>query len=150
MQLYASIHDFVESGARVRLPYYFSLLARAYAKVGRLNEGLKALEHALKIAAQNNEHWWDAELHRLRGELMLLQGESVEVVEQVFRRSIEIAGTQGAKSLELRAATSLARLWLVNSRFVEVKQLFIPLYEWFSEGFDTPDLQTARVLIAQL
>ncbi|HEU0291921.1 MAG TPA: AAA family ATPase [Anaerolineales bacterium] len=150
MQLRDSINDFVESGAGVRLPYYFSLLARAYTKAGRLNEGLDALDHALKVAAQNNEHWWDAELHRLHGELKFLQGESIDEIEQVFRRAIDIAGSQTAKSLELRAATSLARLWHANSRSVEAKHVLVPLYEWFTEGFDTPDLQAARRLIAQL
>jgi predicted ATPase len=150
MQLRDSINDFAEAGARLRLPYYFSLLARAYIKAGRLKEGLDTLDHALRVAVQNNEHWWDAELHRLHGELMFLQGKSVDLVEQVFHRSIEIAGSQGAKSLELRAATSLARLWQATSRSAEAKQLLVPLYGWFTEGFGTPDLQTARALIAQL
>ena len=150
MQLRDSINDFAEAGARIRLPYYFSLLARAYIKARRLNEGLHTLDHALKVATQNNEHWWDAELHRLHGELMSLQGTSVDEVEQDFHRSIGIARSQSAKSLELRAATSLARLWQANSRSAEAKQLLVPLYEWFTEGIDTPDLQTARALIAQL
>jgi hypothetical protein len=150
IQLRDSINDFVEAGAGLRLPYYYSLLARANMKAGRLKEGLDALDLALKVAVQNNEHWWDAELHRLQGELMLLQGESVDVVEQVFYHSIEIAGSQSAKSLELRAAISLARLWQANSRSAEAKQLLIPLYEWFTEGFDTPDLQTTRALLTEL
>jgi predicted ATPase len=111
---------------------------------------LAAIDQGLTESLQNNEHWWDAELHRLHGELMSLQGTSVDEVEQDFHRSIEIARSQSAKSLELRAATSLARLWQANSRSVEAKQLLVPLYKWFTEGFDTPDLQTARALIAQL
>jgi len=150
MQLRDSINDFTESGACLRLPYYFSLLARAYIKAGRFDEGLGTLDQALKVTLQNNEHWWDAELHRLYGELIALQGAGVDKVEQVFHRSIEIARSQGAKSLELRAATSLARLWQANSRSTEAKQLLVPVYEWFTEGFDTPDLQAAQELIGQL
>jgi predicted ATPase len=150
MQLRDSINDFAEAGARVRLPYYFSLLARAYMRAGQLKDGLDALKHALRIAAQNNEHWWDAELHRLHGELKLLQSEGADEVEDLFHRSIEIARSQGAKSLELRAVTSLARLWQAHGRSAEAKQFLVPLYEWFTEGFDTSDLQTARALIAQL
>ena len=150
MQLRDSINDFAEAGARVRLPYYFSLLVRAYMRAGRLKDGLDTLKHALRVATQNNEHWWDAELYRLHGELKLLQSEGADQVEHVFHRSIEIALSQGAKSLELRASTSLARLWQANGRSAEAKQLLVPLYEWFTEGFDTPDLQTARALIAHL
>jgi tetratricopeptide (TPR) repeat protein len=150
IQLRDSINDFVEAGAGLRLPYYISLLARAYIKAGQLKDGQDTLDHAFRVAFQNNEHWWDAELHRLRGELMLLQDASVDEIEQGFQRSIEIARAQGAKSLELRAATSLARLWQANSRSVEAKQLLVPVYEWFTEGFDSPDLQAARELIARL
>ncbi len=145
-----AIHDFTETGARIRLPVYFSLLAQACLKAGRLEEGLDALELALTESLQNNEHWWDAEIHRLRGEVMWAQGADPSEVEAVFQRALEIAQTQQAKSLELRAATSLARLWQTNSRGAEAKQLLTQVYGWFTEGFDTPDLQTAQALIAQL
>jgi len=150
LHLREAIRAFTDTGARIRLPYYFSLLARGCQRAGQLDEGLAAIDQGLTEALQNNEHWWDAELHRLHGELMFLQGTSVDEVEQVFHRSIEIARSQSAKSLELRAATSLARLWQATSHSTEAKQLLVPLYEWFTEGFDTPDLQTARALIAQL
>ena len=150
LHLSEAIRALTDTGARIRLPYYFSLLARGCQRAGQFDEGLAAIDQGLTESLQNNEHWWDAELHRLHGELMSLQGTSVDEVEQVFHRSIEIARSQSAKSLELRAATSLARLWQANSRSAEAKQLLVPLYEWFTEGFDTPDLQTARALIAQL
>ena len=150
LHLREAIRAFTDTGARIRLPYYFSLLARGCQRAGQFDEGLAAIDQGLAESQQNNEHWWDAELHRLHGELTFLHGESIDVVEQVFRRSIEIAGSQSAKSLELRSATSLARLWQANGRSAEAKQLLVPLYEWFTEGFDTPDLQTARALIAQL
>jgi tetratricopeptide (TPR) repeat protein len=150
LHLREAIRAFTDTGARIRLPYYFSLLARGCQRAGQFDEGLAAIDQGLTESLQNNEHWWDAELHRLHGELMSLQGTSVNEVEQVFHRAISIARSQSAKSLELRAATSLARLWQANSRSAEAKQLLVPLYEWFTEGFDTPDLQTAHALIAQL
>jgi DNA-binding SARP family transcriptional activator len=150
LHLREAIRALTDTGARIRLPYYFSLLARGCQRAGQFDEGLAAIDQGLTESLQNNEHWWDAELHRLHGELMSLQGTSVDEVEQDFHRSIEIARSQSSKSLELRAAISLARLWQANFRSAEAKQLLVPLYEWFTEGFDTPDLQTARALIAQL
>ena len=145
-----AIHVFTETGARVRLPVYFSLLAQACLKAGRWEEGLDALEQALAESLQNNEHWWDAEIHRLRGELMWAQGADPDDIEAAFQRALEIARTQQARSLELRAATSLARLWQAHSRPAEAKQCLTQIYDWFTEGFDTPDLQTAQALIAHL
>lgn len=149
-QLREAIRAFANTGAHLRLPVYFSLLARACQHAGRVAEGLHAIEQGLAEAQQTGEHWWDAELHRLRGELIGAQGAQADEVEAVFRRSIEIARSQQAKSLELRAATSLARLWQATSRSDAARQLLVPLYGWFTEGFDTPDLRAAQSLIAQL
>ena len=149
-QLRQAVDVFIETGARIRLPLYFSLLAQVCLKSGRWQEGLEALAEALAESLQNNEHWWDAEIHRLRGELLWAQGADLNDVEAAFQRALEIAQAQQAKSLELRAATSLARLWQVASRSAEAKQLLASVYAWFSEGFDTPDLQTAQALIARL
>jgi predicted ATPase len=107
------------------------------------------IEQALTQSLRNNERWWDAELHRLRGELMRAQGADAGPVEAAFRRALEVAQSQQAKSLELRAATSLARLLLAQSRAAEAKELLAPLYSWFTEGLDTPDLQAARSLISR-
>jgi DNA-binding SARP family transcriptional activator/predicted negative regulator of RcsB-dependent stress response len=149
-QLRQSIHLFTETGARLRLPVFYSLLARACQRAGRIDEGLEAIEHGLAESLQNSERWWDAELHRLRGELMVSQGADDEEVEAAYRRAVEIAQSQQAKSLELRAATSLARFWQANGRPEAAKQLLLPLYSWFSEGFETPDLQAAQSLISRL
>ncbi|GIK36226.1 MAG: SARP family transcriptional regulator [Chloroflexota bacterium] len=145
-----AIHGFTKTGARIRLPVYFSMLAQACLKAGRLEEGLDALEQALAESLQNNEHWWDAEIHRLRGELMRAQGADLADIEAAFQHALEIAQAQQTRSLELRAATSLARLWQAKSRPAEAKQCLTHVYDWFTEGFDTPDLQTAQALIAQL
>jgi len=150
VRLRDAIRVFTETGARLRMPYYLSLLARVLYDAGQFDEGLNILEDALAESQKNNEHWWDAELQRLRGELIWSQGADADEVEAAFLYSIEIAQSQQAKSLELRAATSLAQLWQANSRSTEAKQLLVPLYEWFTEGFDTPDLQAAQALIAQL
>jgi DNA-binding SARP family transcriptional activator len=145
-----AIQAFTDSGAHLRLPYYFSLLARACAAAGQPEEGLEAIEQGLTESLHNNERWWDAELHRLRGKLIWTLNAELEAVESAFRRAIEIAQSQQAKSLELRAATSLARLWQATARPEAARELLAPLYAWFSEGFDTPDLQKAQALIAEL
>ncbi len=145
-----SIRAYSETGARIRLPYYLSLLARACHKGGRLDEASTALDGALAESRQQEEHWWDAELYRLRGEFIWSQGAGANEVEAAFARSIQIAQSQQAKSLELRAAMSMARLWSATNRSEAAKQLLVPLYGWFTEGFDTPDLQAAQSLIAQL
>ncbi len=148
--LYGAIRAFTETGAHARLPVYYSLLARACQRANQIDRGLEAIESALTESCQNGEYWWDAELHRLRGELIWSQGADAGEAEAAFQRAIEIAQSQQAKSLELRAATSLARLWQVTGRATAAKQLLVPLYAWFSEGFDTPDLQTAQLLIDEL
>jgi DNA-binding SARP family transcriptional activator/tetratricopeptide (TPR) repeat protein len=150
VHLQDSIRAFKETGSRIRLPYYWSLLARAYHHAGQIDQACTALDEAFGESRQQEECWWDAELWRLRGELIWAQGAEANEVEAAFRRAIEIAQSQQAKSLELRAATSLARLWQAAGRSDAARQLLVPLYGWFTEGFDTPDLQAAQSLIAQL
>jgi tetratricopeptide (TPR) repeat protein len=149
-RLQKAIHIFTGMGAHLRLPVYFSLLARACQRAGRIDQGLEAIEQGFSESLQNGEHWWDAELHRLCGGLIWSQGAELDAVEAAFRRAIEIAQSQQAKSLELRAATSLARLWQATGKPAAAKKLLTPLYAWFSEGFDTPDLQKAQALLAEL
>ena len=148
-QLQAAIDRLTETGARLRLPYYLSLLARAQLRAGQRQVALATVAQALTEAQQNREHWWDAELIRLRGELLLAQGAPATEVEPLLQQSIEIAQSQQARSLELRAATALARLWQAQGRTAQARQLLVPLYSWFTEGFDTPDLQAAQALISQ-
>ena len=147
-----SISAFKATGARLRLPYYFSLLARVYEQAGRATEGLACIDEALAEARAHNERWWDAELHRLRAELLLAYGAEVSDVQAALLRAIEIAQSQQARSLELRATTSLARSWMVqsSSRPDDARRRLSDLYNWFTEGFDTPDLQAARLLLAEL
>src|SRR2546421_8459800 len=149
-RLRGSIAEFKASGARLRLPYYLSLLAQVYGKAGRVEEGLACIDEALAEARTYNERWWDAELHRLRGELLLMHGADASDVEAAFLRAISIARSQQAKSLELRATMSLARLWIAQNRSDDARRQLSDLYTWFTEGFETPDLQAARLLLAQL
>jgi predicted ATPase/DNA-binding SARP family transcriptional activator len=145
-----SINAFKASGARLRLPYYLSLLAQVCEKAGRAEEGQVCIDEALSEARTHNERWWDAELHRIRGELLLMHNAEVSDVEAALLRAISIARAQQARSLELRATMSLARLWSSQHRSDEARQQLSDLYAWFTEGFETPDLQAARILLAHL
>jgi predicted ATPase len=145
------------TGARLRQPYYLALLAEACGKADRTEEGLTLLTEALKVANNTGERWWEAELHRLKGELLVRQtvGDIGRTplhreAETCFRRALDIARRQQAKSLELRAAMSLSRLWQQQGKLEEARQLLLPIDGWFTEGVDTADLQEARVLVEQL
>ena len=130
-------------GAETRRPYYLSLLAEALINAGQPDEARAVIDAALATAAQNSDVWWLAELHRLRGEIS-------DVPEGWFERALEIARSQAGKSLELRVAVSLARLWRQRGASDRARALLAPVYEWFTEGFETADLIEARTLLAQL
>ncbi len=145
--LRASIAAFKASGARLRLPYYLSLLAQVCGKAGRAEEGLACIDEALTAARTHNERWWDAEVHRLRGELLHMYGADASDVEAALLRAIEIARSQQARSLELRATMSLAQLWNAQNRSEDARRWLQDVFGWFTEGFETPDLQAARLLL---
>ncbi len=148
--LHEAIQAFTDTGARLRLPYYLSLLARAYQRAGQPGKGLYVIEQAMTESLRNNERWWDAELHRLRGELLRAQGADAGAAEAAFRRALEIARSQQAKSLELRAVNDLAQILRTQARAKEARALIVPVVEWFHEGLETPDLQAARNLVSGL
>jgi class 3 adenylate cyclase/predicted ATPase len=157
------------TGALLIRPYWFSLLARAYGRSGRAEDGLRVLSEAL--AMTHDQHVWEAELHRLKGELLLARpsgaddadaaaiptdapvaapaGPPVEA-EVCFRHALDVARGQQARSLELRAGTSLARLWEGQGKRAEARELLAPIYGWFTEGFDTSDLREAKALLDAL
>jgi hypothetical protein len=145
-----SITEFKASSARLRLPYYLSLLAQVYRKAECVEEGLASIDEALAEARTHNERWWNAELHRLRGEFLLLRDTDTSDGEAAILRAIEIARSQQAKSLELRATISLARLWITKNRVDDARRRLGDVYNWFTEGFETPDLQAAQRLLAHL
>jgi predicted ATPase len=134
-------------------PYYLALLAEVSIQAGQTAAGLEALAEALAILATNGGYWWEAELHRLRGELLLAQdGTQRQGVEPEthFCQALAMARQQQAKSLELRAALSLSRLWQGQGKWAESYDLLAPLYGWFTEGVDTADLQEAKALLEGL
>jgi class 3 adenylate cyclase/predicted ATPase len=138
------------TGAGIFQPWYRSLLAAAHAQLGDPEAGLAALAEAETRSGQSGERWPEAEIHRLKGELMLTMGGADPGAEACFRRSIEVAREQEARSPELRAATSLARLWAGQGERQKAYDLLAPVYDWFTEGFDTKDLIEAKALLEEL
>jgi predicted ATPase len=128
-------------------PYLLALLAEAYGKAGQAAEGLTLLAEALVVVDDGEMRHYEAELHRLRGELLLTQGAPPAEVASHFRRAIEVARLQSAKSLELRAAMSLYRLQQSPGESAEARQMLDGVNRWFTEGFDTADLKEARLLL---
>jgi predicted ATPase len=128
-------------------------LAEAYGKVGKVEEGLSVLAKALAFVEKTGMRVNEAELYRLKGELTLQQFKvqsskfKVEEAEECFHKAIEIARKQQAKSLELRAVMSMSRLWQKQGKKDEARQLLAETYGWFTEGFDTKDLQEAKALL---
>jgi predicted ATPase len=132
-------------------PFFLSLLAEAYGEVGQPEEGLTVLVEALAIGDKTGDRHWEAELHRCKGELLLMQqGQKVGEAEECFREALDIARRQQAKSLELRAAMSLSRLWQQQGKQEEARQMLADIYGWFTEGFATADLQEAKSLLEEL
>jgi len=137
--------------AALFVPYFCTLLADVSAHLGHTADGLQALAEARTLVEQHEERYWEAEISRLRGVLLLRQrGTPQEEAETWLQRALDVARRQEAKSLELRAAMSLARLWQQQGRRAEARDLLAPLYGWFTEGFDTADLQEAKELLEEL
>ena len=139
------------TGAEAVTPYILALLAEVYAKAGQREAGFTRLAEALAVVNATGERRWEAELYRLKGEGLLAHttGHDTEA-ETCFRQALDIARHQEAKSLELRAAVSLSRLWQHQGKRVEARKLLAPVYGWFTEGFDTADLQEAKALLEEL
>jgi class 3 adenylate cyclase/predicted ATPase len=139
------------TGTRLHTPLFLALLAEALVLAGKIEKGLAALDDALATAAASGARGWDAEIHRLRGELTLrLPYPDPAKAEDSFRTALAIAREQGTRGYELRAATSLARLWREQGRRAEARDLLAPVYGWFTEGFDTVDLKEAKALLDEL
>jgi predicted ATPase len=139
------------TGTRLYTPLFLTLLAEALALAGKIQEGVAVLDDALAKAAVSGERGWDAEIHRLRGELTArLPYPDPVKAEDSFRTALAIAREQGTRGYELRAATSLARLWGEQGRRGEAHDLLAPLYGSFTEGFDTADLKEAKALLKEL
>jgi len=136
------------TGAELGRPGFLAPVAEMHWRLGQTKEGLSAVAEGLEAVERHGERLWEPELHRLKGELLLPQAE--HEAEACFRQAIEIARRLQAKSLELRAAMSLSRLWQGQGKREEARQILAEIYGWFTEGFDTPDLKEAKALLEEL
>jgi predicted ATPase len=138
-----------DTGAKVLESQHLAMVAEAYKNGGQAECGLRTLDEALTIMRANEERHWEAELYRLRGELLLEAGQEQghNEAEMSFLRALEVARQQSAKSLELRAVMSLSCLWQKQGKREKARQMLTGIYDWFSEGSDTLDLQRARAIL---
>jgi predicted ATPase len=149
-QIQDGIAQLKETGDKLFRPYHLELLAQAFGQAGQIDRGLAALDEAMKRSRGAGLPYWDAAFLRRKGELLLALNGSDTAAEACFREAIEIAQGQQARSLELRAATSLARLWADQGKRAQARDLLAPVYGWFTEGFDTADLMDAEALLEEL
>jgi predicted ATPase len=150
-QMREGLAAFWATGAAHWSPYFFALTAEVHGKAGETSAALDVVAEALARVEKTGECWFEAELHRLRGELLLSLPEPNRTeAEACFRRAMAVARGQEAKLWELRAAMSLARLWRDQGRRSESYELLTPVYGWFTEGFDTADLMDTKALLNEL
>jgi len=150
-QIREGLAAFRAAGTETLRPHVLCLLAEAYGEKDRLDDGLSALAESLAAADAQEERHYEAEIHRLKGDFLLRQDQSnAPEAETCFRRAVEIARNQNAKSLELRATMSLARLLASQGRRDEGCTMLADIYGWFTEGFDTADLKDAKALLDEL
>jgi predicted ATPase len=139
------------TGASIFLPMYLPRLARAHAELGQFEEAWRRIGEAMTAVETAKEKWWEAEVLRVAGEIALMSPEpDAAKTEAYFERALAVARQQQAKSWELRAATSLARLWRDQWKPQQARELLAPVYGWFTEGFDTLDLKEAKALLEEL
>jgi len=132
-------------------PILLAYLADAYGRIGSADEGMTALTEAMASAEKIGANWWMAEQHRLKGELLLrLSPENSTEAESCYENALHVARRQKAKSLELRAVMSLSRLWQQQGKQQDAHKLLAEIYGWFTEGFETADLQEAKALLGEL
>jgi predicted ATPase len=150
-QMRQALTDYRATGAALVLPYFLSLLAEGYGTLGWVDDGLHALQEGFEVIERTGECWWRAEVYRLQGALLLQQTTpDVAQAEGCLHQAIDTARSQHAKSLELRASVSLARLWQAQGKRQEAFDLLAPVYGWFTEEFDTADLKDAKALLETL
>ena len=146
-QLLKGLSAFRETGAEIRVPCYLGILADAYTQTGSFENARKTLDDALSVVDKNDNRTHEAELHRLKGELHLAATNNQWEAEECFRTAIDIARRQRSKAWELRATTSLARLWQQQGRLEEARKSLAAIYETYTEGFTTPDLVDSKALL---
>ena len=147
----AGIISLRSTGTTVWIPLFLTHLARGYAELGQFLDASHAIGEALRVIETSKESWYEAETLRVAGEIELLSPESnAQKAEADLERAIAVAREQQVKSLELRAAMSLARLWRDQGKPQQARELLAPIYGWFTEGFDTVDLKEAKALLDDL
>ena len=138
-------------GATVWRTAWLAHLSLAYAELGKLDDAWRCIGEAITAAETSKERWFEVEIHRIAGELALMSPNRDTVkAEGYFERALTIARKQKAKSWELRAATSTARLWRDNGKPQQARELLAPVFGWFTEGFDTGDLKEAKAMLGHL
>jgi len=149
MRMQQGLTTWKSTGSKIGVPHLYSLLAEILIQAGRIQDGLTTLEKALAILNETGDCYYESELHRLKGELMLTQGDNNKA-EDCFNKAIHISQHQQAKSWELRSTVSLCRLWQKQGKREESRKILQEIYNWFTEGFDTKDLQEAKALLEEL
>jgi predicted ATPase len=150
-QMTQGLQAYRATGAVAIQPYFLALLAEAHGTMRQSKAGLAVLAEAVALVETTGERWCEPELYRLKGELLLQQHADHQAeAETCFHHALAIAQSQHAKSWELRAAASLARLWQQQGKSQEAADLLAPVYNWFTEGFETADLMDARALLDEL
>jgi predicted ATPase len=139
------------TGATVFVPTNSAYLARAHAELGQLDDAWHRIGEAIKAMETTKEKWWEAEINRMAGDIALrLPQPDAAKAGAFFEHALAVARQQQAKSWELRAAMSLARLWRDQGKVQQARELLAPVYGWFTEGFDTRDLKQAKALLEEL
>ena len=139
------------TGAVAYVPWRLSHLARAYADIGQFEDARRSVREALKVVETTKEEMFNAEINRVAGEIALGSPQpDAKRGEGYFQHSLAVARQQQAKSWELRASMSLARLWRDQGKVQQARELLAPVYGWFTEGFDTRDLKEAKALLEEL
>src|SRR5262249_48091664 len=140
-----------QTGTKVHLPAYLAALAKAYADLGQLDEAWRCIGEAMSAVETTKEKWLEAEVHRTAAEIALISSKpDAAKAEAYFEHALAVARMQQAKSFELRAAMSMARLWRVQGKPNKASDLLAAVYGWFTEGFDTRDLKEAKALLEEL
>jgi predicted ATPase len=133
------------------MPLNLSYLARAHAELDQFDDAWRCIGEAMTLVEKTKENWCEAETHRVAGEIALMSPEPDGAkAEAYFKRALSVARAQEAKSWELRAATSMARLWRNQEKLQQARELLAPIYGWFTEGFDMLDLKEAKALLEEL
>ena len=143
--------EFRSTGSTAFVPLYFSCLARAYADLGEFDDAWRCIGEAMTAMETTKETWFEADVHRVAGEVALMSPPpDAAKAEEYFERALAVARQQHAKSFELRASMSLARLWRDQGKVQQARELLAPVYGWFTEGFDPRDLKEAKALLDEL